>query len=268
MANFSDIPLSQIDAQILKIIENSNLIIKEAFYKEKQLSYKKGFKFANNILTETDKVVDDYLRKELGKISSEIGFLTEEGEHDLKELNWIIDPIDATHNFANNIPLFGTMIALWHKNTPLYGLITFPMLLETVHAISGRGLYLNGKKIMRNNTKHPHIFATYGYVGSADDKLKLLNAIKDIVGVASNYRATCYHIAMTALGRMDATLMIDLALWDIAAGAILAKEAGLSYRYIKSLPDVYTDNGEYKYKVIMAKPELEAKLSKKLKAIF
>src|SRR5579872_7494914 len=105
--------LLDVSSKVLKIISKSNEIAKDAFSKEIAIEWKREHKYSNAILTKTDKILDDYLRDKLSKISPEIGFITEENKKKVKRLNWIIDPIDGTNNFAHNIPLFGTMIALW-----------------------------------------------------------------------------------------------------------------------------------------------------------
>ena len=60
---------------------------------------------------------------------------------------WIIDPIDGTHNFLHQIPVFGTSIAMEYKNEVILGVLHFPILCITAIAEKGKGAFLNGKRI-------------------------------------------------------------------------------------------------------------------------
>jgi fructose-1,6-bisphosphatase/inositol monophosphatase family enzyme len=258
------VPLQEIHRSVSAILKKTDKLIYKAFQEETTLEWKKGYAFSNAILTKTDKEIDSYLRTSLRKISKEIGFITEEGKQNIKEYNWIIDPIDGTNNFAHNIPIFGTMIALWKGNEPIYSIISFPILRETIHAFSGKGMFYNGKKVLRKSFVKPKPFITFGFIGDTKTKVKVIETVSAICGVPANYRATCFHGAMTALGRMDITMMLNEAIWDIAAPVLIAQEAGLSCVYISKPPDMKQESGKYVYSVVIGEKGIAEKLAKAL----
>jgi len=54
--------------------------------------------------------------------------------------------VDGTLNYTRGVPIFATSLALWKKNEPIYGIISFPKLGETIHAIKNIGFFLNDKQ--------------------------------------------------------------------------------------------------------------------------
>ena len=128
-----------------------NRLLVEKFTLPKKVSYKAGGidHLASSVVTETDKQVEKLLKTKLLKILPGSGFIGEESEAEPKEYNWIVDPIDGTLNFANQLPVFACSIALWHQNQPIYSLVSLPMATETLHAFTGGGIFLNGRRVKR-----------------------------------------------------------------------------------------------------------------------
>ncbi len=146
--------LNNIHNQVLKIAEQASELSLKFFRKEDHSSLKAD----DSVVTLADTELNSFLISELSKIDSSIGFIVEESkQQDIKDYNWIIDPIDGTNNYYHGLELWGINIALWHKNEPVYGIMYFPMLIEKfVYFIKDNGAfnYKNEKMIFKNKKKY------------------------------------------------------------------------------------------------------------------
>ena len=131
---------------------------------------------------------------------------------------WIIDPIDGTVNFLHGIPHFAISIALKHEDKIISGLIFDPIKDEMFYAEKNNGAYLNNKRIRvsKKNNINECLFATSGLIE------KELNLTYRKSGSAA------LDLAYIACGRYDGYFQKNLQLWDIAAGLVIVKEAGVS----------------------------------------
>jgi myo-inositol-1(or 4)-monophosphatase len=109
----------------------------------------------NNFVTYVDKVSEERIVNELGKLLPEAGFIAEENSslQTKKEYNWIIDPLDGTTNFIHKVPLFSISIALAKNNEILLGVIYEINLHECFYAWRNGGAYLNGHNIVVSECK-------------------------------------------------------------------------------------------------------------------
>ncbi|KKQ01420.1 MAG: Inositol monophosphatase [Parcubacteria group bacterium GW2011_GWA2_36_24] len=208
-----------------------NRLLLEKFTRPKKVSYKSGGidHLGTSVMTETDREVETILKNKLLKILPGSGFIGEETKLDVKEFNWIVDPIDGTLNYANQVPVFAYSIALWHQNQPIYALVSLPLTQETLHAISGQGIWLNGKPV-------------------------------------KPAKKTTKHGAQIALGRIDGGVFMNQALWDIAAIVLLAQEAHLAVKYLSKQPNISADTlKDYQYSLVIGPEKLANELADKLK---
>ncbi len=91
----------------------------------------------------------DSISRNARRAGFEQPFVTEEGNpSDIESgKNWIIDPLDGTHNYIAGRPFSGISIGLVEGNDFLLGVIYFPMEHQLYHAVKGKGAYRNGKSI-------------------------------------------------------------------------------------------------------------------------
>lgn len=268
--NFS---LQDLHLKIKPVIEEANELMLKGFNEGAEIFIKKGAQLSTSTLTQTDKDMSNLLKTRLKKLFPDFGFLTEESKDILssEEYVWVIDEIDGTANFANHIPIFSTSIALWDmkKNTPLYGVISFPCAKEIIHAIKGDGTYLNNKKVSRKVPKRSHMATAYGHVGSSKEKLKLLEELSKVVPLPENYRCATFHLVSTALGRIDCSVFGNCAIWDFAAGMLICKEAGLEVKFVSKKPNLLeSDRKEYNNWFVIAEKPLSEKLAGALKEVY
>ena len=149
------------------------------------------------------------------------------------DYRWIIDPLDGTTNFTRGIPHYAVSIACLFKGKLEHAVVLDPVRQEEFTASRGRGAQLNGRRIrVSNRTSLEGALLGTGipFKGHCEDKLEpYAKSVEVLAGQCAGIRragAASLDLAYVAAGRLDAFWEIGLAQWDIAAGALLVKEAG------------------------------------------
>jgi myo-inositol-1(or 4)-monophosphatase len=175
-------------------------------------------KGVNNFVTEVDIAAE----QETG--------LTGDDEADYR---WIIDPLDGTTNFVRGIPHYAVSIACLHKGKLEHAVIVDPVRREEFTASRGRGAQLNGRRIRvskRNSLEGALLGTGIPFKDHCDDQLGAYSKSMELLAAqCAGIRragAASLDLAYVAAGRLDAFWEIGLAEWDIAAGALLIREAG------------------------------------------
>ena len=194
----------------------SKVIIRDFGEVEKLQVSKKGPK---DFVTKTDKRVEEILIDELTKSKKNFSFITEETgkiENKDKESVWIIDPIDGTINFLHGIPHFAISIGLKINGEIISGLIFDPIKNEIFYAEKEKGSYLNNQRlrVSKKSSLEDCLFS------SNHEGVKFSNLNMRYSGCAA------LDLAYVASGRLDGFFHNKINIWDIAAGALLVKEAG------------------------------------------
>jgi myo-inositol-1(or 4)-monophosphatase len=194
----------------------SKSIIRDFGEVEKLQVSKKG---PRDFVTKTDKLVEKILIEELSKIKKNYSFITEETgiikNQDEKNV-WIIDPIDGTTNFLHGIPHFAISIALKSKEELISGLIFDPIKDEMFFAEKDKGAFLNNQRlrVSKKNSLDECLFS------SNHEGVKFSDLDMRYSGCAS------LDLAYVASGRLDGFFHNKINLWDVAAGALMVREAG------------------------------------------
>ena len=194
----------------------------------------------NNLVSYVDKSAEQQFMSKLKLLLPEAGFIAEESE-DLKpddELNWVIDPLDGTTNFIFNLPFYCTSVALLKNNELLVGVIYDPTHDELFTAYRGGGAYLNGKKIAvsdRSTLKESLLATGFPYDDFEFDAeyLALLSSLMKKSKGIRRLGSAALDLAYVACGRFDAFYEYGLNSYDVAAGALIVKEAGGSVNDFK-----------------------------------
>ncbi|MBI4084350.1 MAG: inositol monophosphatase [Candidatus Levybacteria bacterium] len=260
--------------KITPIVKKAEKIMLDAYHGTVKVFSKEGENSAVSIVTATDREVDAFLRQELTKVLPGSGFITEETKDKNPNADYvfIIDPIDGTANFANHIPIFGISLALWFKGKPVYGVLSFPEIGETVHAIKGQGVFYNNKPFSRpkNSAKNRRneITSLYCQPERFEKRLRTFEKVKDLIAFPQDYRSASYHFALISLGRFDCVFIVNLPIWDFAAGILIAEEAGLYNAFLTPFPDLaQPDFRDYKNSFVMAEKEIALRIAALLKAL-
>ena len=215
------------------VYKASNKLIKDFREVENLQVSKKGI---GDFVTSADLNSEQTIIKTLQKAYPEIKIISEETNPEvdlnLHEKKWIIDPLDGTLNFLHGLPHFAISIALMIKDKIISGVIYDPIKDELFWAEKGVGAYLNNTRIrvsQRSQLKDALISTGIPWKGmesSHKNYLKILeNIMKNSSGIR-RYGSAALDLAYVAAGRYDAFWEFNLKTWDIAAGALLVKEAG------------------------------------------
>lgn len=201
-----------------------------------------------DFVSRADKQAEETIVEILSEGRPGYGFLLEEGGEIVgtdKTHRFIIDPLDGTTNYLHGIPHFAISIALEREidGNPreiVAGLVYNPITDEMFMAELGRGAFVNdGTRGGADRRLRPakrdifqdSIFATgipfLGRPGHA----KFLKQLHKVMGNSAGVRrmgAASLDLAWTAMGRYDGYWEADLAPWDVAAGVLICREAGLT----------------------------------------
>lgn len=212
-------------------------------------------KAKNDLVTNADIACEKLITEEIRKNFPDHAIMGEEssfakksssGLHQIKkyiksEFIWLVDPIDGTTNYAHGLKEYAISIGLFQltsikssKNFQylsgelILGVVYAPALNELFYATKGHGAYLNGKKIHTSRqTKIDNSLLATGFPYQ-NRKMNLpyfstmLNKCQAIRRLGAASLDLCY----VAAGRFDGYWEFDMKPWDIAAGALIAEEAG------------------------------------------
>jgi myo-inositol-1(or 4)-monophosphatase len=187
-----------------------------------------------SLVTQSDNWADAEIRTAIASTFPTHGILSEEGQHVFPDTEWcwIVDPVDATTNFARGIPIWGISLGLLYRGTPVFGCVHLPPLSQTFHGFFAgdfveknlltdipQGAFLNGKPICPSADKMSgnHLFnlcsRSVGIGPHLPSKVRMLGmATYNFLTVASG----------AVLGGVEATPKI----WDIAGSWVIVKAAG------------------------------------------
>ena len=227
-------PLQGIDLKnVLSIAEDTlrltgESIIMPAFYKEGIVNTKRD----GSIVTETDLAAQNLISDTLLEHFPDISFLGEEMDKDeqLRHLShgcfWCVDPLDGTTNFATGLPVFATSLALMDEGTPILACIHDPVRGETFTAIRGQGAFRNGERI--RTSQETDIASAVGFIDfkrlQGEQAIRL--ATEKFFRSQRNIGSCVLEWAWLATGRAQFIIHGGEKIWDYAAGALLAEEAG------------------------------------------
>ena len=191
-------------------------------------------KGAGDFVTRADMAAEKVIREELmyarptyGYIGEETGVI--EGQDPTRR--WIVDPLDGTTNFLHALPHWAVSIALEHKGQIVAGVVYDPVKDEMFYAEKGEGAFMNETR-MRVSARHRLIESIYAtgvpFAGRGDlpATLKDLARLMPVCAGVRRWAAASLDLAYVGMGRYEGYWERDLQVWDIAAGIIIAKEAG------------------------------------------
>ena len=187
----------------------------------------------SDVVTIADKESEKFI---LGYIHSHFphhGVISEESgkEHEDREWRWVIDPLDGTTNYSNGLPVFCVSIALEHFGEAIIGVVYAPYLRECFYAVKGKGAWYNGRQIhcSSKDSLSKAVVATgmpYDRNENPDNNLQEISRIAFAVRGVRRMGSAAIDLSYTAAGFLDGYWELNLNRWDIAAGQLIAKEAG------------------------------------------
>lgn len=205
-------------------------LIKSRFGGELDIKFKEG---VYNLVTEMDTASENLIKKNILTSLPDSIFLAEEsgGSNDLKPLTWVIDPIDGTVNYAHGIPIYSVSIALVQEFESIVGVVYNPETNELFYAQKGGGSFLNHKKLSVSKTDKlgKSVLVTGFPYNVSENPYNCVGALNHMLNLGLPIRrlgSAALDLAYTAAGRFDAYWEVELNEWDVAAGALLVREAG------------------------------------------
>jgi myo-inositol-1(or 4)-monophosphatase len=226
-------------------------------------------KSPNEFVSQVDLAAEEVIIETIRERYPSHSILAEEsGEQGSDEHQWIIDPLDGTTNYLHGFPMFCVSIALQIKGRLSVGVVYDPIRQELFTAMRGSGAQLDGRRIRvdRHRALAGALIGTGFPYRENDTWLEVyLAQLRSVMNVASDVRragSAALDLSYVAAGRLDGFWEFGLQPWDMAAGALILREAG-------GLISGMTDDGDYMEtgNVIAGSPKLHAELEKLLKPL-
>ena len=191
-------------------------------------------KGAADFVSRADLAAEQTIFEELSAARPKYGFVMEErGEIEGADNSnrWIVDPLDGTTNFLHGLPQFAISIALERDRQPYAGVVYNPATDELFWAEKGQGAYMNDRRLRvssRNDLSECLFACGLPFAGrpGRPQALKETNCVLEKTAGVRRFGAAALDLAFVAAGRFDAFWERGLNSWDVAAGAVLVREAG------------------------------------------
>jgi myo-inositol-1(or 4)-monophosphatase len=230
-------------------------------------SLKVSHKGLVDLVTEADQRSESFLLGEIQRqysgqriISEETGGVPGSDGH-----VWYIDPLDGTVNYAHNIPIFAVSIGYAEEDRMQMGVVYDPMRDECFSAKRGHGATLNGQPVrpaMATDLDHSLLVTGFPYdirsnpSNNLDHYAHLSLRSQGVRRLGSAALDLCY----VAAGRFDGYWETALNTWDVAAGGLIAEEAGATVTNMRG----ETDYRSSPLSIVAANPTVHALLLKEL----
>lgn len=219
-----------------------------------------------NFATAADHAAEKAILERLAAHDPNVPVLTEESPKAAlrkAERLWVVDPIDGTLNFSRAIPFYCVVIAYVEDGRTRAAAVHAPRTRETFSASQGRGATRNGVGISVGSvTKLADAFAVaslaFGATKRKDSRFVALNSTCARLRVLGS---AALEVCYVAMGTFDLFVHEALSPWDVAAPALIAREAGASVVSLKTRADAAWDERQ----VVIANPKLAREAWKLLK---
>lgn len=186
-----------------------------------------------DLVTEADRRSEAYLVGEIRRLFPDHHLVTEEsGEHAGEDCcRWFIDPLDGTVNYAHGVPIFSVSLAYAEGEALRLGVVYDPTRMECFSAEWGRGAWLNEApiKVSQATELDQSLLVTgfpYDIRTNPHNNLDLYGRFALRTQGVRRFGSAALDLCYVACGRLDGFWEISLQPWDLAAGGLIAREAG------------------------------------------
>lgn len=138
---------------------------------------------------------------------------------------WSIDPIDGTGNMVHGLPLWAVSVGLIDAGEPVVGVIVIPPLNELYWAVKGQGAWRDGERL---ESRDAEVFHNQDNFCVGTNALRRLDP-RTLPGRIRDLGTACCEAVFVASNRLQACTYLGEGLHDIAAGAVIAAEAGCQF---------------------------------------
>jgi len=195
-----------------------------------------------DVVTVMDTAAEALIRDRIEELRPGDGFLGEEGGASAAERQvvWVIDPIDGTVNYLYGIPQYAVSIGVRIAGSVVAGVVHDPNRQEDFTAVLGGGARLNGREIRVSGETDPAqcmLLTGFSYqvgvrAAQANSVAAILPQVRDI----RRFGSAALDLCWVACGRADAFCERGLRAWDLAAGGLVAREAGARVSGLRGKP--------------------------------
>ena len=192
---------------------------------------------AIDIATQMDKKAEKFIMESLLAARPDDGIIGEEGSsvESKSGITWVIDPLDGTVNYFYGLPGWNVSIAAKDKDGSVVGVVTAPTINSTWWAIRGGGAFYNGHQIHCNDpiALDRALIAT-GFQYDVAHRTTQMTDLAKLVPLVRDLRrngAAAVDLCHVAMGALDGYYEAGLKEWDWAAGALVATEAGATFKH-------------------------------------
>ena len=202
-------------------------------------------KSPRDLVTDADVAVEVFLKEALTKAYPQFGFWGEEsGKSDNQTRRWVVDPIDGTHSFAKGQYFWSISVALEIEQDLVAGSVYAPALDDLYIAAKGQGASKNGKAIsVSSETSLADSMIATGFACLRsylqENNLKRFCRIAEETTGQRRFGSAAMDLCLVADGQVDAFWEQELNLYDVAAGALIAMEAGATVTNFKGEDGVF-----------------------------
>lgn len=214
----------------IKAARRAGSIISRASFDVDKLNVKR--KQQNDFVSEVDRAAEDAVIRIIQEAYPDHAFHAEEsGITGQSEHVWIIDPLDGTTNFLHGFPQYCVSICVQHKGALMHAVIYDPTRNELFTASRGGGSFLNERRmrVSKHGQLDEALIGTgfpFRQMDHIDDYLRAFKTVAQSTAGIRRPGSAALDLAYVACGRYDGFWEMGLAPWDMAAGALLIKEAG------------------------------------------
>ena len=207
-------------------------------------------KGAGDFVSRADVAAQDIIKEELMQARPNYGWLAEEEKDEIAGADptrrWIVDPLDGTTNYLHGLPVWAISIALEYKGEIVSAVVYDAPNDEMYYAEKGQGAWMNESRlrVSGRNKMIESLFATgLPFAGRSDlpatlqDLARLLPTCAGVRRMGAASLDLCY----VAAGRFDGFWERRLQAWDMAAGILIAKEAGALVEPLKRGDNILAD---------------------------
>lgn len=244
---------------IERLARGAGEILHAGFGKVHQISYKGEI----DLVTEIDHQSEAYLLGEVGTQFPDHQVFSEESGERAGSADdvWYIDPLDGTLNYSHGMPLFAVSIAYAHKGQLTLGAVYDPIADEMYAAERGRGARLNSNPLhvsLVKELKSSLLVTGFPYDAWTNPQ----NNVAEFAAFSKRSQgvrrlgSAALDLCYVAAGRLDGFWEIRLNAWDVAAGGLIALEAGALVTDVRGYPDFVSKPQS----VCAANPELHPKM--------
>ena len=187
---------------------------------------------AIDIATQMDHASEKLIVEAILAARPDDGIIGEEGadREGTSGITWVIDPIDGTVNYFYGLPGWNISIGVKDSEGVLVGVVHSPTFNSTWHAVRGGGAFLNNERIECNNPiELDRALIATGFAYEVEDRANQIEIIDRLIPKIRDIRrmgAAATDLSCVASGMIDGYIETGLKEWDLAAGSLIAREAG------------------------------------------